>query len=57
MPDLTDPTACRKEAVRLGYLADEENRAGNWKAVREHIERARELALLALKIEAQPKGD
>lgn len=45
------PAACREEAVRQGRLANEAQLRGDFKQVAKHIERARELTVLAAKLE------
>lgn len=45
------PSACREEAVRQGRLATEAYRVGDDKKAKKHVERARELTVLALKLE------
>lgn len=49
-----DPSGLRDEAVRQGRLADEAMTQRDWKSARKHIERARELMLLAISVERQP---
>ena len=44
------PSACREEAIRQGRLANEAR--GDPRKAAKHIERARELTVLALKLEA-----
>lgn len=51
-PDISTPELCWEEATRQGRLADEANRAGDIRKVRQHIERARQLTLLALKLQS-----
>lgn len=52
--DVSDPSQLREEAVRQGRLADEAMIQRDWKSARKHIERARELTLLAMSVERQP---
>jgi hypothetical protein len=46
------PSACREEAARQIRLAYEAEVRSDFKQVARHIERARELTVLALKLEA-----
>ena len=55
--NITSPTECRAEAVRQGRLATEAMTRKDHGAARRHIDRARELTLLAVKLEQDdPKG-
>ncbi len=56
-PFLTDPHLCREEAVRQGRLANEAVLAGDKRKARDHIERARDLTLLAARLEQDELTD
>lgn len=47
--NLSTPAGCREEALRQGRLANEALRSR--KEIMKHLDRARELAVLALKLE------
>lgn len=49
--NLSTPAGCREEALRQGRLADEFARIDCKRTVQKHLDRARELTLLALKLE------
>jgi len=50
--NLATPEGCREEAMRQARLADEFARIDCHRTVAKHLERARELTVLALKLEA-----